>query len=310
MNHQIMTIGIAGTGLIGASWTACFSAHGFPVQAWDPADGAEDRMHSFLEDAVGTVPGALPPEQRGGVEFVPALESMIEGCGLIIENGPEREDVKIDLLAQLDAMADADAIIATSTSSLLLSRIASDCKNKDRVIVAHPFNPPHLLPLVELFGTDAPVIDRAANLFRAAGKRPVILKKEMIGHVANRLTSALFREALYVLEQGVASAEDIDACISDGPGMRWAIMGPLMGYHLGGGDGGIEHYMKHLGPSQAKRWADHGTPGMTDDFIETVIAEVKGATHGESITDMAERRDDMLKALLTLKAAHPPKVAD
>jgi len=181
------------------------------------------------------------------------------------------------------------------------------------VIIAHPFNPPHLLPLVELFGTDADVVERAAELFRSCGKRPVIMKKEMIGHIANRLTSALFREALYVLEQGVASAEDIDACIAEGPGLRWALMGPFMGYHLGGGlpsgdnPGGIEHYMKHLGPSQVKRWADHGTPAMTDDFVARVIDEVREATHGEDIPHMIERRDRMLGALLKLKADHKPE---
>lgn len=302
MNNQSTTIGIAGAGLIGASWAACFSAHGFDVRAWDPADGAEDRMHVFLAQAVDAVPGALPPEQRGAITFHNDMADMVSGCALIMENAPEREEIKVELLAELDGLAPPDAIIASSTSSLLLSRIAADCTNKDRVIIAHPFNPPHLLPLVELFGTHGPTVERASGLFRAAGKRPVTLKKEMIGHIANRLTSAMFREALYIMEQDVASAEDIDACIAEGPGLRWALMGPFMGYHLGGGDGGIDHYMKHLGPSQVKRWADHGTPDMTDEFVERVIGEVKAATHGESIPDMVARRDKLLAALLELKA--------
>lgn len=307
MPTRAATIGIAGTGLIGASWAACFSAHGFDVRAWDPADGAEERFRAFLGTATDAVPGALPSDQRGAVTFHTDTAGMVQDCAMVMENAPEREDVKIPLLAELDALCAAEIIIASSTSSLLLSRIAADCTNKDRVIIAHPFNPPHLLPLVELFGTDADVVARAAELFRASGKRPVTLKKEMIGHIANRLTSAMFREALYVLEQGVASAEDIDACIAEGPGLRWALMGPFLGYHLGGGDGGIEHYMKHLGPSQVKRWADHGTPEMTDDFVDQIIAEVKDMTHGESIDHMVERRDKMLRMLLAMKADNTPE---
>lgn len=300
-------IGIAGAGLIGASWAACFSAHGFQVKAWDPADGAEDRLREFLTTATDAVPGALPPDQRGTVSFHGDKAHMVAGCALVMENAPEKEDLKAALLAELDDLCAPETIIASSTSSLLLSHIAKDCRNKDRVIIAHPFNPPHLLPLVELFGTDPDTVARAAELFRASGKRPVTLKKEMIGHIANRLTSAMFREALYVLEQGVASAEDIDACISEGPGLRWALMGPFLGYHLGGGAGGIEHYMKHLGPSQVKRWADHGTPEMTDAFVDQIIDEVKAMTHGESITEMSERRDRMLGTLLSMKADNKPK---
>ncbi len=312
MSTNLPTIGIAGTGLIGASWASCFAAHGFGVRAWDPADGAEDCLNEFLSTAIDAVPGALPSDQRGTVSFHTDKTDMTEGCGLILENAPEREDVKITLLAELDDIAAPETIIASSTSSLLLSRIAADCRNKNRVIIAHPFNPPHLLPLVELFGTDASIVEQAAAVFRACGKRPVVMKKEMIGHIANRLTSALFREALYILEQDVASAEDIDACISEGPGLRWALMGPFMGYHLGGGlpsegnPGGIEHYMKHLGPSQVKRWADHGTADMTDDFIERIIEEVKAMTEGESIAGMVERRDKLLRELLALKAGNKP----
>lgn len=267
-----------------------------------PQWSAFDFLDVFEITPYLVIKDALPPEQRGAITFHNDMADMVSSCALIMENGPEREEIKVELLAKLDGLAQPDAIIASSTSSLLLSRIAADCANKGRVIIAHPFNPPHLLPLVELFGTDAATVERAAKMFRASGKRPVILKKEMIGHIANRLTSAMFREALYVMEQGVASAEDIDACIAEGPGLRWALMGPFMGYHLGGGDGGIDHYMKHLGPSQVKRWADHGTPDMTDKFVERVIDEVKAATHGESIPDMVERRDKLLAALLELKA--------
>ncbi|MBT3556603.1 MAG: 3-hydroxyacyl-CoA dehydrogenase [Rhodospirillales bacterium] len=299
-------IGIVGAGLIGASWAACFAAHGFSVRAWDPADDAEERLYKFLSHSMDTVPGALPIDQHGTVSFHQRMTEMVAGCDLIMENAPEREDVKIGLLAELDDLCSTDTIIASSTSSLLLSRIASDCDNKERVIIAHPFNPPHLLPLVELFGTAPDIVARASTLFQSCGKRPVILKKELIGHIANRLTSALFREALYMLEQGVASAEDIDACISEGPGLRWALMGPFMSYHLGGGEGGIDHYMKHLGPSQVKRWADHGTPEMTDDFVEQIISEVKAATHGDSVADISERRDQMLQALLGMKASAKP----
>ncbi len=295
------TIGIAGTGLIGASWAANFLAFGHDVRAWDIADGAEVVLRDFVAHAVGDVPGALPADQHGTLSFHTDPADMVAGCALILENGPEREDVKAALLATLDAVAEPQTIIASSTSSLLLSAIAHDCINKDRVIIAHPFNPPHLLALVEMFGTDENVVERARVMFEGVGKRAVVMKKEMAGHIANRLTSALFREALYVLEQGVASAEDIDACITEGPGPRWAMMGPFLGYHMGGGPGGIEHYMRHLGPSQAKRWADHGTPDMSAEFIEHVIDEVKHATSQRTMDQWTAWRDEKLKDVLAIK---------
>jgi len=296
------TIGIAGAGLIGASWATGFAAYGFPVRVWDPAPETGAYLADFVDAAIRDVPGGLSPSEQGEITCLPSQAEMVAGCALILENGPEREEVKRTLLRELDSAAPPETIIASSTSSLLLSKIAADCLDKDRVIIAHPFNPPHMLPLVELFGLDAPTVARAAEIFRMAGKHPVTMKKEMIGHVANRLTSALFREALYILEQGVASAEDIDACISEGPGLRWALMGPFMNYHLGGGDGGIAYYMKHLGPSQVKRWADHGTPQMTEDFIQQVIEEVETATHGETIDTMSTRRDQMLQKILEIKS--------
>ena len=230
---RYLIVGIAGVGLIGASWAATFSAHGYRVRAWDPATDAETNLAEFLHSATGSVPGVLPKSKRGSVTFHHDKSVMLEGCSLVIESAPERLELKVDLLAELDELCEPEVIIATSTSSLLLSELSKDCVNKERVIVAHPFNPPHLLPLVELFGTETDIVEKAASIFRAVEKHPVVLKKEMIGHIANRLTSSMFREALYILEQGVASAEDIDACISEGPGVRWAIMGPFMGYHLG-----------------------------------------------------------------------------
>ncbi|MBT4891090.1 MAG: 3-hydroxyacyl-CoA dehydrogenase [Rhodospirillales bacterium] len=298
---ETATIGIAGAGVIGASWATCFLAHGFAVRSWDPLDEDGEYIQAFVARSIDDVPGCWPEGERGTLTVHPDIATMEMGCDMIIENAPERLETKVDLLAHIDRVAGPHVIIASSTSSLLLSDISRDCEHKERVVISHPFNPPHMLPLVEMFGIDQHHVDHAARLFRGAGKHPVVMKKEMTGHITNRLTSALFREALYILEQGVATAEDIDACIANGPGVRWALMGPFMSYHLSGGPGGIAHYLKHLGPSQVHRWKDHGTPDMTDEFVAHVIDEVMQSTDGRSVDEIAAWRDAGLKGVLDVK---------
>ncbi len=167
--------------------------------------------------------------------------------------------------------------------------------------MAHPFNPPHLLPLVEIVGEDDAIIARACAFYRSLNRRPVILKKEVPGHIANRLSSALYREAVYLVEQGIASVEDIDAAISEGPGLRWSIMGPHMTYHLGGGEGGIAHYLEHLGPSQERRWASLGSPNLTEDVKSAIVAGIEAESAGRSIADLEAQRDHLLVEILRLR---------
>jgi len=290
-------LAIVGAGLIGASWAALATAHGLAVAAYDPDPQAEGRFRGHVARARAQL-AELGLTGDGEVSFSTNLAEVVVGAGFVQENGPEKEAVKRALLAEIDGLAPAEAIIASSTSALVRSAIVVDCANPGRIVVAHPFNPPHLVPLVELVGEDAGVVARAAAFYSRLGRRPVVLNREMPGHIANRLASALYREAVYLVEQGVASVADIDAALCNGPGLRWALMGPHMTYHLGGGEGGIAGYLAHLGPSQVRRWVSLGNPSLDAGVQEKIVAGVAEEAAGRSITELEERRDEGLLALL------------
>lgn len=290
-------LAIVGAGLIGASWAALASAHGLSVAAYDPDPAAEPRFREQVTRAKSQL-AELGLDGDGEVSFSTDLAKVLAGAGFVQENGPENEVVKRSLLAEIDALAAPDAIIASSTSALVRSAIVADCADARRIIVAHPFNPPHLVPLVELVGEDDGIVSRAAAFYRRLGRRPVVLNREMPGHIANRLASALYREAVYLVEQGVASVADIDAALCNGPGLRWALMGPHMTYHLGGGEGGIAGYLAHLGPSQVRRWQSLGNPSLDAEVQTKIVAGVAEEAAGRSIAELEARRDEGLLALL------------
>ncbi len=288
----VQRVAVVATGVIGASWAAYFLAHGMDVATSDPASGAEDYLRAFIERARPDL-ARLGLTGNGRLSFLDEVEEAVMDAGFVQENAPEREELKRVLLARLDRAAPPDVIIASSTSSLLRSRMVQDCATPERVIVAHPFNPPHLVPLVELVG-DPAATRWATDFYRATGKRPVVLKREATGHIANRLTAALWRQALYILEQGVAEVEDIDAAVAHGPGLRWAHMGPFMTYHLGGGPGGLRHYMDHLGPSQMRRWQDLGTPTVDEELTRRAVEGVAREAAGRSVEELERERDEAL----------------
>jgi len=308
MIEGVSRVAAVGTGTIGASWAAYFLAHGLDVAASDPAPGAEAFLHRFVEDAwpalerLGLAPGA----SRDRLSFHPELERACEGAGFCQESGPEREEVKAELFARIDAALPVDALIASSSSTLLVTAMQARCKHPERCVLGHPFNPPHLIPLVEVVGgerTAPEAVERAMAFYRAAGKHPIRLNKEMPGHVSNRLQAAIWREAAYLVEQGVVSVADVDAAVSMGPGLRWAIMGPVMTYNLGGGAGGLRYLLDHIGVAQI--WPDLGTPEMTPAFEERLIAGVQEEAGGRSIAEMARDRDrklvDILGAVRTVE---------
>lgn len=293
----IQKLAIVGAGMIGASWAALASAHGVAVSAYDPNPEAEARFLSHVERARAQLT-ELGLTGAGPVSFSTDLAVALKGAGFVQENGPENEAVKRKLLAEIDSLLAPDAIIASSTSALVRSTIVADCARPERIVVAHPFNPPHLVPLVEIVGADPDVVTRAAAFYRTLGRRPVVLNREMPGHIANRLASALYREAVHLVEQGVASVADIDAALCNGPGLRWALMGPHMTYHLGGGEGGIAGYLAHLGPSQVRRWQSLGNPSLDTDVQAKIVAGVAEEAAGRSIAELELRRDEGLLALL------------
>lgn len=294
---EIGAVAVVGCGTVGASWAALFLAHGLDVSAWDPAPGLAGR----LDEAIGLARAQLAElglSGTGRLSTCEDLDAAVAGAGFVQENAPEEDGLKRALLARLDAALPADILIASSTSAMLRSRIVADCARPERVLVAHPFNPPHLVPLVEIVAGSAAVAARAAAFYARLGRRPVVLQREMPGHIANRLASALYREAVNLVAEGVASVADIDAALCNGPGLRWAAMGPHMTYHLGGGAGGIRHYLDHLGPSQERRWASLGSPSLTDAVKTAIVAGVEAEAAGRTVAELEARRDRALIEVL------------
>jgi carnitine 3-dehydrogenase len=293
----IKRVAVIGCGTVGASWAALFLGHGLDVAAYDPSPGAEERLQSFVDHALDQL-AELGIREKGELRFSGDLTDVLGAADFVQENVPEDEALTRRMLADIDALAAEGVIVASSTSALLRSSIVAECKTPHRFIVAHPFNPPHLIPLVELVGEDEAIVQQAAEFYRTIGRRPVILKREMPGHIANRLSSALYREAVYLVEQGVASVSDIDAALCNGPGLRWAVMGVHMTYHLGGGPGGIEHYLAHLGPSQVRRWASLGNPTLSPEVQKQIVEGVAEEAGDRSIQELEERRDRALLEIL------------
>lgn len=293
-----LPVAVIGAGLIGASWAALFAAvGGHDVRVYDPSP--EARAEVGRRAAAMTEQLAALHALTGRTPTVCAsLEEACAGAVLIQENAPERLDLKRQLYAEIEALVAADAIVASSTSALLWSDLARDLSDPRRFITAHPFNPPHLMPLVELFGTDPDVIAAARDFYLALGRAPVVLKREAPGHIAGRLSAALWREAVSLVADGVATVADIDDALVNGPGLRWAVVGAHMGYHLGGGDGGIDHYLATLGPSQERRWASLGTPSLTPDVRAALVAGIAEEAAGRSVAELAAARDRATIAIL------------
>ena len=300
-------IAVVGTGVIGASWAAYFLAKGFDVAATDPADGAEKRLRTLVDgfwpalEHIGLAAGA----SRSRLRFDPDIARAVEGCAFIQENGPERVDVKRNLLARISAVAPSDSLIATSSSGILISDIQDAAASPERVLLGHPFNPPHLIPLVEVVGgrlTSKDAIKKALAFYGSIGKKPIHIQREVKGHVANRLQAALWREAFYLVEQGIASVEDVDTAIAHGPGLRWALLGPFLNLHLSGGAGGIAHVLEHLGTPLESWWRELGNITLNEDLNEAIARGVAEELGAADLAHLTSQRDDLLLALLRLKA--------
>ena len=297
-------ISVIGAGTIGASWAAYFLARGFEVAAYDPAPNGEDFARRFIDNAWPTLE-KLNAVQSGAdrkrFSFFKDPAAAAEGAAFVQESGPESEDVKIELLAAIDAAAPPDSVIASSSSGLLISRVAAKCKHLERCVIGHPFNPPHLIPLVEVVGgakTSPDAVRKAMTFYREIGKHPIHIKKEVRGHVANRLQMALWREAIHLVIEGVVSVADADAAIAYGPGLRWALMGPHLCFHMGGGDGGMKHYLDHLGPANQSWMDDLGTPRLDAKTQKAIIDGVTEEAAGRSMDDLRRWRDRKLIEIL------------
>ncbi len=308
MTQPIQRVAIIGTGVIGASWTALYLAKGLDVVATDVAPNAEGALKDFVNRAWPALAelGLAPNASRQRLRFDADLESAVEGADLVQENGPERIEFKQDLYGKLDRVLPAKTIIASSSSGLTMSAIQQGCPNHpERCLIAHPFNPPHLIPLVELVGgaaTSEQTIQRAAAFYDSLGKRTIRLKKEVPGHVANRLAAALYREIVHLVAEDVISVADADAAVCWGPGMRWGVMGPSLLYHLGGGPGGIDHWWDQFTGPMTAWWKVLGNPVVTPEVRAKITAGVVEEVAGRSIEALSAQRDKALMGLLKVRS--------
>jgi 3-hydroxyacyl-CoA dehydrogenase len=306
-NKPIRRIAIIGTGVIGASWASLFLAKGLDVVATDVAPGADAALKKFVSAAwpalkrLGLASGA----SQSRLSFTAALKDAVKDADLVQENGPEKIDFKQTLYRQLDELLHPSVIIASSSSGLTMSEIQKGAViHPERCVIAHPFNPPHLVPLVEIVGgakTSKDTIERADEFYTSIGQRTVRVNKEMPGHVANRLQAALSREVYYLVAEGVVSAADVDTALSWGPGLRWGIMGSLMLNHLGGGPGGIEHFFQQFTGPMTAWWKTLGSPVLTPEVQKKLIDSVHAEAGARSIDELAAERDEVLLGLIELR---------
>jgi len=307
-SSEIRNTAIVGTGVIGASWSALYLARGLNVTATDPAPGAEANLRKYIDEAWKdlTIIGLSPNASRDRLKFTTDLKQALADADLVQENGPERKDFKIQLFADMDAATRPDAIIASSSSGLTMSAMQSACKYPERCVIGHPFNPPHVVPLVEVVAgekTSPETVERAISFYDSIGKKPIHVRKEVVGHVANRLQAALYREVVYLIEQGVLDVADSDAAVCWGPGLRWGVMGPNLLFHLGGGPGGIQHFMEHLSGPVSTWWKDLGTiTDFSPNVKQSIIEGVSKEANGRSIEQLERDRDSMLLELLATRA--------
>ncbi|WP_137391967.1 3-hydroxyacyl-CoA dehydrogenase NAD-binding domain-containing protein [Rhodoligotrophos defluvii] len=300
---EIKTVAVIGTGTIGAGWVACFLSRGLAVRAFDPFPASLERLPQVVAAAWpilraldATVPEAVP-------DFIMArcLADAIEGADFVQESGPESEALKIELFSEIDAAAPPSVVIASSSSSLLVSRLQSACAHPERCLVGHPFNPPYLVPLVEIVAgpRTAPwAVETAEQFYHAAGKQPLVLAKEITGYIANRLQNAVFREAMHLVQVGAATIQDIDDAVRYGPGLRWAFMGPFLTYALGGGMGGMRRYFEIFKEEIETSWDELGAPTLTDELRDTVIAQAEGFFRSRAVAEVVARRDQALVEVL------------
>jgi len=303
----VRRIAIVGTGVIGASWAAYYLARGFDVAATDPGAQAETNLRKYIDEAwpllrqVGLSAGA----SRDRLTFSADMNFTLAKADWVQENAPERPDFKIKLFAQMDDATPPDAVIASSSSGITMDVIQSGCKRPERCVIGHPFNPPHVVPLVEVVGgakTSESTIERAMAFYAEIGKKPVRLYKSLPGHVANRFQAALYKEVLYLVQQGVLSVADADIAVCYGPGIRWGVMGPSLQWHVGGGQGGIQHFMEHLMDPLAGMMKTLGTPEITPQLKQIVVDAVLKEAGDRSVEDLAREENAVLTGLLKLRA--------
>ena len=303
LSRAVDTFAVVGTGVIGAGWAARALARGLDVIAWDVADGWQTRLRAAVDNAwpalekLGLYPGAAVERLR----YADSLEMACREADFVQESVPETLEVKRPLHAQMDAWADTDIVIASSTSGLLPSDFQADCRHPERVMVGHPFNPVYLLPLVEVVGgarTSAERIDEAIAFYADLGMHPLKVRNEVAGFLSDRLQEALWREALHLVNDDVATTEELDAAITYGPGLRWAFMGTCLTFHMAGGDMGMHHFMRQFGPALKLPWTRLEAPELTEALVQKVASGTERQAAGRTVKELERLRDECLISIM------------
>ncbi|MEU2206872.1 3-hydroxyacyl-CoA dehydrogenase NAD-binding domain-containing protein [Streptomyces hygroscopicus] len=302
---HVRRVACVGAGVIGGGWVAHFLARGYDVTAWDPAPDAEEKLRRLVAAAwpaleqIGLADGASPDR----LTVAATVAEAVADAQFVQESAPEKLELKRSLLAQLDAAAPPGVIIASSTSGYPMTDMQTEAADPGRLVVGHPFNPPYLIPLVEVVGgkqTDAAAVEWASHFYEAAGKSVITMERELPGFIANRLQEALWREALHMVANGEATVKEIDDSITEGPGLRWAFMGPCLTFALAGGEGGMAHMLDHFGPSLKSPWTRLEAPELDDTLRTAMVDGCDEAAGGRTIAQLVAERDqgviDVLRA--------------
>ena len=303
MKKKIERVALLGGGVIGAGWAARMLLHDIDVCVFDPSPRAEPRMKEVVENAARAWRNMTlaPPAPRGNLQFAATPAAALEGADFVQESGPERLEIKKELISQACAQTDADVVVASSTSGLLPSEMQSDARHPQRVLVAHPFNPVYLLPLVEIVGGAATTTEArkaAESFYRSIGMHPLQVRKEVDAFLADRMMEALWREALHLVREGAATADELDQAICYGPGLRWSFMGSFLTYRIAGGEGGFRHFMEQFGPSLKWPWTRFDGPDLTEKLLDTLSEQSDAQAGGRAIADLERIRDDCLVSVM------------
>jgi len=299
---------VLGAGVIGASWSALFLASGRSVAVYDPSPQTESMIKGYVEKAWPVLEKINLTEHGNpdNITFHGSAPEAIEGALFVQESVPERIEIKHALYKEIEPLLSPEVVVASSASGLTLSEMQQGWNNPAPLVLGHPFNPPHLIPLVEVMGNDktnAHAVEKAEIFYKAVGKVTIQVNREVPGHVANRLQAAVWREAIHLVNTGVASVEDVDTAMWAGPGLRWAVMGPNMLFHLGAGEGGLEEFCERYTDSFNRWWSDLGELQLNPATAEKLVAGVLEESQGVSSTELSEKRDEMLAAILSATSA-------
>ncbi|MCA0983177.1 L-carnitine dehydrogenase [Halobacillus yeomjeoni] len=312
MTAEIKKVAVVGTGVIGNGWITRFLAKGYDVIATDPAEGAEERMHKAVEQSWPYVEelGLAEGASKERLTFTDNLEEAVKEADFIQENVPEVEDLKQKVLQDIDRHSKPDALIGSSTSGIMPSELQAHFENPERFVVAHPFHPVYILPLVEVVpgkSTTKENTDRAKTFFEGLNMKALIVRNEIEGHIADRLIEALWRESLHIVNEGIATTEEVDQAFIYGAGMRYAQYGPFLTFHLAGGEGGMRHMLKQFGPALKKPWTKLVAPELSDELYDKVVSGCEHQSGDMSMSDLDKNRNEFLVRLMDLVQEYWPE---